>query len=89
MSKEIVPKSYKSNFYKYYVYQFILGIHTIRGVYFAYMTEWGRLNFIEIMALLNLLVGLIGSLNIFYVFIFVGIAIKLFTIFTRAKSEYL
>jgi MFS family permease len=51
MSKKIVLKSYKSNIYKYYIYQFILGIHTVRGVYFAYMTEWGRLNFFEIMAL--------------------------------------
>ncbi|MHA1191855.1 MAG: hypothetical protein ACTSP9_06115 [Promethearchaeota archaeon] len=41
------------------------------------------------MALLNLLVGFIGSLNIFYVFILVGTAIIIFTIFTRAKSEYL
>ena len=40
-------------------------------------------------ALLNLLVGFIGSLNIFYVFILVGATIILFTIFTRAKSEYL
>jgi len=51
MSQESVPKSYKSNIYKYYIYQFIFGIHTVRGVYFAYMTEWGRLNFFEIMAL--------------------------------------
>ena len=41
------------------------------------------------MALLNLLVGFIGSLNIFYVFILVGATIILFTILNRAKSEYL
>ena len=28
-----------------------MGVHTVRGVYFAYMTEWGGLNFFEIMAL--------------------------------------
>lgn len=48
--KENSP-SYKSNIYKYYIYQFIFGIHTVRGVYFAYMTDWGGLNFFEIMAL--------------------------------------
>ena len=51
MSQENVPKSYRSNIYKFYIFQFIFGIHTVRGVYFAYMTEWGRLNFFEIMAL--------------------------------------
>jgi uncharacterized membrane protein len=44
-------ENYKSNIYKYYVYSFIMGVHTVRGVYFAYMTEWGGLNFFEIMAL--------------------------------------
>lgn len=43
--------SYKSNIYKYYIFSFIMGVHTVRGVYFAYMTEWGGLNFFEIMAL--------------------------------------
>ncbi|MEJ2251211.1 MAG: MFS transporter [Candidatus Lokiarchaeota archaeon] len=44
-------KSYKANIYKYYIFSFIMGIHTVRGVYFAYMTDWGRLTFFEIMAL--------------------------------------
>ena len=43
--------SYKSNIFKYYIFSFIMGVHTVRGVYFAYMTEWGGLNFFEIMAL--------------------------------------
>ena len=51
MSQEHEPKSYKSNIYKFYVYQFIFGIHTVRGVFYAYMTDWGGLNLFEIMAL--------------------------------------
>ncbi|TFF84500.1 MAG: MFS transporter [Promethearchaeota archaeon] len=51
MIEEEKSPSFKSNIYKYYIYQFIFGIHTVRGVYFAYMTEWGGLNFFEIMAL--------------------------------------
>jgi len=41
------------------------------------------------MAVLNLLVGFIGTLNIFYVYLLAGISIILLSIFTRAKSEYL
>jgi MFS family permease len=41
------------------------------------------------MAIINLLIGIIGTLNIFYVFVFVGGAIIVFTIFTRVKNEYL
>ena len=49
--EEHVPESYKSNIYKFYIYQFIFGIHTVRGVFYAYMTDWGGLNLFEIMAL--------------------------------------
>ncbi|TFG18313.1 MAG: MFS transporter [Promethearchaeota archaeon] len=48
--KERSP-SFKSNIYKYYIYQFIFGIHTVRGVYYAYMTDWGGLNIFQILAL--------------------------------------
>ena len=51
MIKEERSPSFKSNIYKYYIYQFVFGIHTVRGVYFAYMTEWGGLDFFQIMAL--------------------------------------
>jgi MFS family permease len=51
MNDEYKTPSFKSNIYKYYIYQFIFGIHTVRGVYFAYMTDWGGLNFFQIMAL--------------------------------------
>jgi hypothetical protein len=41
------------------------------------------------MAFINLLIGVIGTINITYVFLFVGGAIILFTILTRVKNEYL
>jgi cyanate permease len=44
-------QSYRSNIYKYYFFSFIVGIHTVRGVFFAYMTDWGGLTFFGIMAL--------------------------------------
>jgi MFS family permease len=51
MSDEDKTPSFKSNIYKYYIYQFIFGIHTVRGVYYAYMTEWGGLDIFQILAL--------------------------------------
>jgi MFS family permease len=44
-------RSYKSNIYKFYIASFILGIHTVRGVYIPYMMEWGGLTFPQIMIL--------------------------------------
>jgi MFS family permease len=44
-------RSYKSNIYKFYIVSFILGIHTVRGVYIPYMMEWGGLTFPQIMIL--------------------------------------
>ena len=43
------------------------------------------------MAIINLLIGVIGTINISFVFLFVGIAIIIFTIFTRIrmKNDYL
>ena len=41
------------------------------------------------MAIINLLIGVIGTINISYVFLVVGIAIIAFTIFTRMKNDYL
>jgi MFS family permease len=51
MSDEDKTPSFKSNIYKYYIYQFIFGIHTVRGVYYAYMTDWGGLDIFQILAL--------------------------------------
>lgn len=51
MSDEHKTPSFKSNIYKYYIYQFIFGIHTVRGVYYAYMTDWGGLDIFQILAL--------------------------------------
>lgn len=45
------PKNYKSNIYKSYILYFILGIHTVRAVYYAFSTEWGGLTFFQIMIL--------------------------------------
>jgi hypothetical protein len=41
------------------------------------------------MAIMFLIIGMIGTLNIIYIFLFVGVAILIFTIFTRVKKEYL
>jgi hypothetical protein len=41
------------------------------------------------MAIINLLIGVIGTVNIVYVFLFVGGTIIAFTIFTRMKNDYL
>ncbi|MFW9929724.1 MAG: MFS transporter, partial [Candidatus Thorarchaeota archaeon] len=41
------------------------------------------------MAFNFLIIGIIGTINIFYIFLFVGGAIIMFTIFTRMKNEYL
>ncbi len=45
------PKNYKLNIYKSYILYFILGIHTVRAVYYAFSTEWGGLTFFQIMIL--------------------------------------
>jgi len=51
MNTEIDKRKYKLNIYKAYLYSFIIGIHTVRAVYYAYMTYWGGLTFSEQMIL--------------------------------------
>ncbi|MGB5909722.1 MAG: hypothetical protein WBH31_00875, partial [Promethearchaeia archaeon] len=51
MSTEHDKRKYKLNIYKAYLYSFIIGIHTVRAVYYAYMTDWGGLTFSEQMIL--------------------------------------
>ncbi|MFX0179573.1 MAG: MFS transporter [Candidatus Hodarchaeota archaeon] len=51
MSTEHEKRKYKLNIYKAYLYHFILGIHTVRAVYYIYMTVWGGLTIFEIMIL--------------------------------------
>ena len=51
MSKKIHKVNYNSNIYKIYIFSFILGIHTVRGVFIPYFEDWGGLNFVEIMVL--------------------------------------
>ena len=41
------------------------------------------------MAIINLLIGFIGTINIAFVFLFVGGTIIVFTIITRVKNDYL
>jgi len=51
MSKEENIAKIKANITKFYIFVFIFGIHTVRGVYFPYMTVWGGLTFFEMMIL--------------------------------------
>ncbi|NHJ21984.1 MAG: MFS transporter [Candidatus Lokiarchaeota archaeon] len=51
MSDEEFKQKIFRNVWKFYIYSFILGIHTVRGVYLPYMTEWGGLTYPEIMFL--------------------------------------
>ncbi len=51
MEATLHTKSYKSNIYKFYLVSFIMGIHTVRGVYLPYMMVWGGLTFFQIMIL--------------------------------------
>ncbi|MFW9879294.1 MAG: MFS transporter [Candidatus Thorarchaeota archaeon] len=46
-----MERSFKSNIYKIYIFSFILGIHTVRGVYIPFMMDWGGLSFFQIMLL--------------------------------------
>jgi len=51
MSKEENIAKIKANITKFYIFIFIFGIHTVRGVFYPYMTVWGDLTFFEIMIL--------------------------------------
>ncbi|MFX1418210.1 MAG: MFS transporter [Promethearchaeota archaeon] len=46
-----MERNFKSNIYKIYIFSFILGIHTVRGVYIPFMMDWGGLSFFQIMLL--------------------------------------
>ncbi|MHA1914632.1 MAG: MFS transporter [Promethearchaeota archaeon] len=59
-----MEKSYKSNIYKVYVFSFILGIHTVRGVYIPFMMDWGGLTFFQVMLLQSYFMFMIFLLEI-------------------------
>ncbi|MFX1328539.1 MAG: MFS transporter [Promethearchaeota archaeon] len=46
-----MERNYKSNIFKIYIFSFILGIHTVRGVYIPFMLSWGGLSFFQVMIL--------------------------------------
>jgi MFS family permease len=51
MSDSLNVFNIKRNINKVYLFSFILGIHTVRGVFIPYFTDWGGLTFFEIMVL--------------------------------------
>ncbi|MGB5913041.1 MAG: MFS transporter [Promethearchaeia archaeon] len=57
-------RKYRLNIYKAYLYHFILGIHTVRAVYFIYMSDWGGLSFPEQMILQSYFMFMIFLLEI-------------------------
>ena len=64
MSREKSKSNFSNNIRKFYIFGFIFGIHTVRGVYFPYMTEWGGLTFFEIMILQSYFMFMIFVLEI-------------------------
>ncbi|MFX0024734.1 MAG: hypothetical protein ACFE9S_20670, partial [Candidatus Hermodarchaeota archaeon] len=56
--------TYKSNILKFYIFSFILGIHTVRAVYIPFMMDWGRLSFLQIMILQSYFTAMILLLEI-------------------------
>ena len=64
MSQEEFKKKISRNIWKFYLYGFILGIHTVRGVYYPYMTVWGGLTFFEMMLLQSYFMFMIFILEI-------------------------
>jgi len=59
-----MERNYKSNIIKIYIFSFILGIHTVRGVYIPFMMEWGGLSFFQIMILQSYFTAMIVILEI-------------------------
>jgi len=59
-----MERNYKSNILKIYIFSFILGIHTVRGVYIPFMTIWGGLSFFQIMILQSYFTAMIVLLEI-------------------------
>ncbi|NVM44412.1 MAG: MFS transporter [Candidatus Lokiarchaeota archaeon] len=64
MSREEKKNNISRNILKFYIWIFIFGIHTVRGVYFPYMTEWGGLTFFEMMLLQSYFMFMIFILEI-------------------------
>jgi len=64
VSQEEFKKKISRNIWKFYLYGFILGIHTVRGVYYPYMTVWGGLTFFEMMLLQSYFMFMIFILEI-------------------------
>ncbi|MFX1378576.1 MAG: MFS transporter [Promethearchaeota archaeon] len=56
--------SYRSNILKFYIFSFILGIHTVRAVYIPFMMDWGGLSFAQIMILQSYFTAMILLLEI-------------------------
>lgn len=59
-----MERNYKSNIFKIYIFSFILGIHTVRGVYIPFMMIWGGLSFFQIMILQSYFTAMIVVLEI-------------------------
>lgn len=64
MNQEEIKNKISRNVRKFYLYGFILGIHTVRGVYYPYMTVWGGLTFLEMMLLQSYFMFMIFILEI-------------------------
>ena len=64
MSKDESRNKFFGNIWKFYIFIFIFGIHTVRGVYFPYMTVWGGLTFFEMMLLQSYFMFMIFILEI-------------------------
>ena len=59
-----MERNYKSNILKYYIFSFILGIHTVRAVYTPYMIIWGGVTFFQMMLLQSYFTAMIVILEI-------------------------
>ncbi|MFX1390473.1 MAG: MFS transporter [Promethearchaeota archaeon] len=59
-----MERNFKSNINKIYLFSFILGIHTVRGVYIPFMMDWGGLSFFQIMILQSYFTAMIVLLEI-------------------------
>ena len=64
MSKGENKSKFSGNIWKFYIFIFIFGIHTVRGVYFPYMTVWGGLTFFQMMLLQSYFMFMIFILEI-------------------------
>ena len=64
MDTSLPSSKYKYNIHKLYVFYFVMGIHTVRGVYIPYMMDWGGLTFFQIMILQSYFMFIIFLLEI-------------------------